>query len=100
MMVEAVRLLLALIALAASYTFSEQIAKFAHLPPGPTGSLLATIVGTGIGYIVAGSAARRLDRVMHHAEARLSRRHASEVLAGTVGLLVGLLLASVVAWPL
>ena len=60
----------------------------------------ATALGAGIGYLAGGIIARTVERLMRGAEERLSRRHVSEILAATVGALVGGLAAALIAWPL
>jgi uncharacterized protein YacL len=67
---------------------------------GPEAVIFGTVLGAGIGYLIGGVLARAVDRVMQGAEERLSRRHVSEVLAATVGALVGLLAAALLSWPL
>lgn len=59
----------------------------------------ATALGAGIGYLAGGIIARGVDRLMKGAEERLSRRHASEVLAATFGALVGCVAAVAIALP-
>jgi uncharacterized protein YacL len=60
----------------------------------------ATALGAGIGYIAGGILARWVDRFMRGAEEHLARRHVSEILAATVGALVGGIAAALVSWPL
>jgi uncharacterized protein YacL len=60
----------------------------------------ATALGAGIGYLAGGIIARTVDRLMRGAEERLAHRHVSEVLAATVGFLIGAIAAGLVSWPL
>jgi uncharacterized protein YacL len=61
---------------------------------------VATALGAGLGYIAGGVIARFADRLMLGAEERLARRHVSEILAATVGALLGGIAAGLVSWPL
>jgi uncharacterized protein YacL len=61
---------------------------------------LTTALGAGIGYLVGGVIARGVDRLMKGAEEHLARRHVSEILAATVGAIVGGAAAALVSWPL
>lgn len=100
MLVESIRLIVVL-----AFTAAALQAGRRGFVPGPfrdpeTGVFLFTALGSGIGYITGGVLARTVDTGLRSAEHRLAQRHASEVLAATIGLLVGLLLGALVAWPL
>jgi uncharacterized protein YacL len=62
--------------------------------------LLVTALGAGIAYIVGGMLARGVEKLLTGAEERVSRRHASEIVALTVGLLIGAFVAAFMSWPL
>jgi len=64
------------------------------------GTLVVTLLGAAIGYIVGGVIGRGVDRLMKGAEEHVSHRHASELVASTLGILVGALASVIVAWPL
>lgn len=101
MLVEAVRLIIVIAAIAASFPLGRERADdlFPFVSP-ETATFLLIALAAGVGYTAGGAFARVLDRVMQSMEGRLAQRHASEVLAGTLGLLVGLLLGALVSWPL
>jgi uncharacterized protein YacL len=98
MLIEAIRLVITIGFLAGSYRLADANPTLLGRPDRSL--LLTTILGAAIGYIVGGVVARAVDSTMQHAETRLARRHASEVLAATVGLLIGLVLGALVSWPI
>jgi len=65
-----------------------------------TVAFFATALGAGIGYLAGGIIARAVDRLMQGAEEHLARRHVSEILAATVGAVLGGIAAGLVWWPL
>ncbi len=64
------------------------------------GALVLTALGAAVGYLVGGVISRTIDRLMQGAEERISHRHASEIVAATLGILVGALASVILAWPL
>jgi uncharacterized protein YacL len=65
-----------------------------------TAKFFAMALGAGIGYLAGGILARFVDRFMRGAEEHLARRHVSEILAATVGAILGGLAAALISWPL
>jgi len=63
-------------------------------------ALVVTALGAAIGYIVGGVIGRGVDRLMKGAEEHVSHRHASEIVALTLGLLVGAVASIILTWPL
>src|SRR5438874_6716637 len=63
-------------------------------------ALIVTVLGAAIGYIAGGVLARSVDRVLKGAEEHVARHHASEIVAATLGILVGCLASAIVAWPI
>lgn len=102
MLVEALRLIIVLAMMAGAYGFATgRPGVLSGLGVGPeTEILLITVLGAGIGYVLGGFFARWTDQILHTAETTLARRHVSEVLASVLGLLVGLVLGAMVAWPI
>lgn len=103
MLIEFIRLIVVLAFTALAYRLGrEGLAESLPIEVGSreTGAFLVTALGAGIGYIAGGVVARSLDAALKTAESHLAQRHASEVLAATIGLLVGLALAALVVWPL
>lgn len=102
MLVEAIRLIIVLATMAGAYGFANgRPGVLAPLGVGLDGEvLLVTVFGAAVGYLLGGIFARWVDRLLHAAETTLARRHVSEVLASVLGLLVGLVLGAMVAWPI
>lgn len=98
MLIEAIRLVVTLGVLAGAYRYAD--ANPTLFGPSDRSLLVTIVLGAAIGYLVGGVVARGVDRAMRGAEMRLSRRHASEVLAATIGLLIGLVLGALVSWPI
>jgi uncharacterized protein YacL len=63
-------------------------------------TLALTALGAAVGYLVGGIVGRGVDRLLKGAEERVSHRHASEIVASTLGILVGALASVIIAWPL
>ncbi len=61
---------------------------------------VGVIVGAGLGYSLGGIASRRVLRGITRSEQRLSATPPDQVVAGFAGALAGMLLVSLVAWPL
>ncbi len=99
MIVEALRMIVVLAAvLAANRIANARPQLFGEVDPRTT-VLLITVLGAGIGYVVGGVIARGVQRLLHGTEEHVSRRHASELIAATAGLMIGAVAASVMAWP-
>jgi uncharacterized protein YacL len=100
MLVEAIRLIVVMAAvLSANRLATANPGMFGSLSPQTT-ILLITALGAAIGYILGGIIARGVERLLTGAEERVARRHASEIVALTVGLLIGCFVAGLVSWPL
>ena len=100
MLVEALRLIVVLAAVLAAN-------RLALARPGLLGDidqrtnvLLVTILGAGIAYVLGGAVARGVERLLHGTEEHVSRRHASELIAATLGVLIGGVFSSLIAWPI
>jgi uncharacterized protein YacL len=99
MIVEALRLIVVLAAVfAANRIASAEQFSVGGLSP-QSSLLLVTALGAGIGYIVGGVVARGAERLLRGAEEVVSTRHASEIMAATVGVLIGALVTVFFAWP-
>lgn len=102
MIVEAIRLIIVLAATAGAYQLGRSRALDLPIPvqDPETAAFVIAVMGAAVGYIAGGVAARGIDRGMVSVEDRMAERHASEVLASTLGLLVGLALGALLSWPL
>ncbi|HVE91266.1 MAG TPA: PIN domain nuclease [Actinomycetota bacterium] len=100
MVIEAIRLIVVLSFTAGAYQLGRSRGSSVLPVDNPeTAAFLVTAIGAGLGYIGGGMVARGVDRAMAFVEQRLAERHATEVLASTVGLLVGLVMGALVSWP-
>lgn len=75
------------------------------LPSPFSGSKIAAIIilmvlGAAIGYVLGGVAGRQLARLINWIEARVAKLPGADLLIGIVGLIIGLLLATLVWIPL
>lgn len=61
---------------------------------------LLIILGGAIGYVLGGIIGRELTAVWRKAEARITDTSPADLLLSTAGLIVGLLIALLVSWPL
>lgn len=100
MLVEALRLIVVLAAVLASNRLALNnpglLAQFGE----QTRIVIVTVLGAGVAYIGGGVIARTVDSLLHGTEERVSRRHASELIASILGFLIGAVVASLMAWPL
>jgi uncharacterized protein YacL len=99
MLVEIIRLIVVLAFTSGAYQFGKQNPQALPVHDPNTGAFLITALGAALGYLIGGVLARSVESGLNAAEERLSRRHASEVLAATIGLLIGLALAALLVWP-
>ena len=62
--------------------------------------LVGTLLGAAVGYVLGGAFGRRTASAVSDLERELRRIPAAEILAGGIGLALGLVLASLVSFPL
>jgi uncharacterized protein YacL len=60
---------------------------------------IGIILGSALGYVVGGVLGRGTVTAVRHAEANLRDRTAEQIVAGVVGAVIGVLVATGVAWP-
>jgi uncharacterized protein YacL len=100
MLVEALRLIVVLVAvLAANRLGTARPHMLGDMNPDST-ILLVTILGAFLAYIVGGVIARGVERLMKGTEEQVSKRHASEIIASTIGFLIGAVITSLLSWPI
>jgi uncharacterized protein YacL len=100
MLVEALRLIVVMAAVVGADRIATDHPNMLGTMSPQTTVLLVTVLGAGIAYIGGGVLARTVQTLLHGAEERVSHRHASEIIAATLGLLVGAIIAVLFAWPL
>jgi len=61
---------------------------------------LGIILGAGIGYVLGGVVARLTGRSLREAEAAVRARSPEQVLAGSAGAVLGVLVGAGIAWPI
>jgi uncharacterized protein YacL len=69
-------------------------------PSRPTGILLGILVGSGVGYVLGGVFGRSTASALSDFEREFRRIPAPELLAGGIGLLLGVILATLLSVPL
>ncbi len=64
-----------------------------------SGLTLGVVLGTAIGYVLGGVLGRSTVSAVRHVEANLRETPAEKIVAGTVGAVIGVLVAVGVTWP-
>ncbi|MEX2395095.1 MAG: TRAM domain-containing protein [Actinomycetota bacterium] len=100
MLVEALRLIIVLSAVLAANRLAIANPRLLGQYPNQTRVVIITILGAGIAYIAGGVVARTVESILHGTEERVAKRHASEIIASTLGFLIGGVISAFVAWPL
>ena len=95
LLVEFVRLIMVCLFAMAGWQIAKSTGSYTS-----AGLLAGIVVGSGIGFVLGGVLGRRTAFAVSAVERELRRVPAPEVLAGTIGLLVGLILATLVSIPL
>jgi uncharacterized protein YacL len=72
-----------------------------HIGPDQSERMLSgTLVGAGVGYVLGGVFGRRTATAVSDFEREFRRIPAAEILAGGIGLILGMVLATLVSFPL
>ena len=95
LLVEFVRLIMVCLFAVAGWQVAESIG-----PSTSAGLLVGIVVGSGIGFVLGGMLGRRTASAVSDVERELRRVPAPDVLAGTIGLLMGLIVAALLSVPL
>jgi uncharacterized protein YacL len=94
-LVEAVRLFMVGLFALSGWEVAAQMG-----PDDPQRLLVGTIIGSCVGYVAGGAFGRKTATAVDELEREVRRIPAAEILAGGIGLLVGLVLATLIAFPL
>lgn len=86
---ELVRLVLVAIFTVGGWRIANEL-----VPPGDTRVLVGILLGSAVGYVVGGVLGRRAARAVSAVEREFARVPASELLAGVIGLILGLVIAA------
>jgi uncharacterized protein YacL len=97
MLVEALRLIFVIAVVLATNRLAASRALFGR---SDFTVLLVTGLGAALGYLIGGFAARGIERAMRGAEEHVAQHHASEIVAATLGLLVGGVFAALIVLPI
>ena len=95
LLVEFVRLIMVCLFAVAGWQVAESGG-----PSTSVGLLTGIVVGSGIGFVLGGMLGRRTASAVSDVERQLRRVPAPEVLAGAIGLLLGLIVAALLSVPL
>jgi uncharacterized protein YacL len=95
LLVEFVRLIMVCLFAVAGWQVAENTG-----PGTSAGLLIGIVVGSGIGFVLGGMLGRRTASAISDVERELRRVPAPHVLAGTIGLLFGLVVATLLCVPL
>jgi uncharacterized protein YacL len=91
--VEFIRLIIVAILATAGYAVSKQVTTGSRV-------VLGIILGSAVGYVAGGVLGRGTASAMHAVEREFRRTPAAEIVAGALGLLLGLVMALLVTFPL
>jgi uncharacterized protein YacL len=94
-LVEFVRIIIVAALAATGYAVAKQ-----GQAPGTTRVVLGIVLGSAIGYVAGGILGRGTASAMHAVEREFRRTPAADVVAGALGLLVGLIMSLLVTLPL
>ena len=94
-LVEFVRLIFVLLFAAGGYTVATQVGS-----PTTTRTLLGVILGSGTGFVLGGVLGRQTASAVNEMEREFRRVPAPELVAGTMGLLIGLGVAALASVPM
>lgn len=100
MLVEALRLIIVLTAVLAANRIAVSWGGTLGTLTVDGTVLVITLLGAGIAYLLGGIVARSIERLLRGTEEVVARRHASELIAQTMGVLIGALAVSLFAWPI
>lgn len=100
MLVESLRLIVVLAAVLAANRLAVARPQLLGGLSTDATVLVVTVLGAGVAYILGGVLARGVERLLKGTEERVARRHASEIIASTLGFLIGGAVASLLAWPI
>jgi uncharacterized protein YacL len=97
--VEALRLLTVVFFAGAGYAIGSDVGPAHSVLGALNGTAIGVVLGSGIGYVLGGVLGRSTARSAETAQVRLRTVSADTLVAGAVGLVVGVLLGAGIAWP-
>ena len=98
-LIEVLRLLVVVFFAGAGYSLGSGVGPSAPVLGALNGTALGVILGSGIGYVIGGVLGRRTARSAETTRIRLRTVSADTLVAGALGMVVGVLLGAGIAWP-
>jgi uncharacterized protein YacL len=96
---EVLRLLVVVFFAGAGYSLGSGVGPTKPVLGALNGTALGVVLGSGLGYVLGGVLGRRTARSAENTRIRLRAVSADTLVAGALGLVVGVLLGAGVAWP-
>jgi uncharacterized protein YacL len=97
--VEALRLLTVVFFAGAGYAIGSDVGPTHAVLGALNGTAVGVVLGSGIGYVLGGVLGRTTARSADQARVRLRNVSAETLVAGALGLVIGVLVGAGVAWP-
>ena len=98
-LLEVLRLLVVLFFAGSGYAIGQDAGSTRPILGAFNGTAVGVILGSFLGYVLGGVLSRRTARSAENTRIRLRAVSAESLVAGAVGLAVGVLLGAAVAWP-
>jgi uncharacterized protein YacL len=97
--VEALRLLTVVFFAGAGYSLGSAVGPDNAFLGALNGTAVGVVLGSGIGYVLGGVLGRTTARSAETARVRLRNVSADTIVAGTLGMVVGVVVGAGIAWP-
>jgi uncharacterized protein YacL len=97
--VEALRLLTVVFFAGAGYAIGSDVGPTHAVVGALNGTAVGVVIGSGIGYVLGGIFGRTTARSAEDARVRLRNVSADTLVAGALGLVIGVVVGAGVAWP-
>ncbi|MDX6197524.1 MAG: hypothetical protein QOJ79_675 [Actinomycetota bacterium] len=98
-LVEALRLLTVVFFAGAGFAIGSDVGPTHAVLGALNGTAVGVVLGSGIGYVIGGMLGRTTARSADHARVRLRNVSADTLVAGALGLVIGVLVGAGIAWP-
>jgi uncharacterized protein YacL len=98
-LLEVLRLLVVVFFAGAGYSIGSGVGPSAPVLGALNGTAVGVVLGSGFGYVLGGVLGRRTARSAENTRIRLRAVSADTLVAGALGMVVGVLLGAGVAWP-
>jgi uncharacterized protein YacL len=98
-LLEVLRLLVVVFFAGAGYSLGSGIGPTKPVLGALNGTAVGVVLGSGMGYVLGGVLGRRTARTAEDTRVRLRAVSADTLVAGALGLVVGVLVGAGVAWP-